>query len=117
MIAEVIYSMGRCHLKVAGFVLATEGDKCRDGSLPEEVLPPIPGEELATATIGGKRAIDMPIGVVRFFRGDCWNQNMIKYVADKINEHPASPSGTEQSDTSPERLQEGTGGPPKTTPA
>ena len=28
-IAEVILSMGRHHLKIAGFVLATEGDKCR----------------------------------------------------------------------------------------
>lgn len=86
MIAEVVYSMGRCHLMVAGFVLATEGDKCRDGSLPEEVLPPIPQEELEHATIGDKRAKDLPIKMVRWFRGDCWNEEMIRYVAEKINQ-------------------------------
>jgi hypothetical protein len=89
-IAEVIYSMGRCHLKVAGFVLATEGDKCRDGNLPEDVFEPIPSEELEHAMIGGHRAKDLPIEMVRFFRGDVWNQNMIKYVANEINRIAAS---------------------------
>lgn len=84
-LAEVIYSMGRCHLQVAGIVIATQGDKCRDGSLPESVLPPIPEAELETATIGDKRAKDLPIELVRFFRGDNWTPQMIQYVADQIN--------------------------------
>ena len=85
MVAEVVCCMGRLHLRVAGFYLATEGDKCRDGNLPEEVLPPIPAEELEHATIGDKRAKDLPIGVVRFFRGDLWTGEMLEYVAEKIN--------------------------------
>jgi len=88
-IAEVICSMGRIHLKVAGIVLATQGDKCRDGSLPESVLPPIPAEELANATIGDKKASELPIKLVRFFRGDYWTPDMIEWVAAKINRYPA----------------------------
>jgi hypothetical protein len=84
--AEVVLSMGRHHLKVGGFILGTEGDKCRDGSLPESVLPPIPPEELEEASIGGKPAKDMPIEIVRFFRGDYWTPAMMEYVAGRINE-------------------------------
>jgi hypothetical protein len=84
-LAEVFLSMGRHHLRVAGFVLGTEGDKCRDGSIPEEVLPPIPPEELEHATIGGKPAKDMPVDVVRFFRGNLWTPEMLRYVAERIN--------------------------------
>jgi hypothetical protein len=79
-IAEVVLCMGRFHLRVAGFYLAMEGDLCRDGNIPEGVLPPIPEEELATATIGGQ-----PTDVVRFFRGDRWNEAMLQHVADEIN--------------------------------
>jgi hypothetical protein len=84
-LAEVRLSCGRQHLFVAGIVLATEGDRCRDGSLPEEVLPPIPPEELGHATIGDKPARDLPVEVVRWFRGDCWTPQMLEYVASKIN--------------------------------
>ena len=89
-IAEVRCTCGRNVLFIAGFALAMEGDKCRDGSLPESVLPPIPEHELATATIGGEPAIDMPRDVVRFFRGDCWTTEMLGYVADRVNEYAAS---------------------------
>lgn len=91
MIAKVFLSMGRWHLKVAGFVLATEGDKCRDANLPEEVFDPIPEEELARASIGGKPAKELPIEMVRWFRGDNWNEKMMRYVADKINESSPQP--------------------------
>jgi len=85
-IAEVGLSCGRYYLSVAGIVLAMEGDKCRDASLPESVLSPIPQDELEYATIGGKPVKDLPIETVRFFRGDCWNKKMLDYVAKKINE-------------------------------
>lgn len=84
-IAEVRCTCGRMVLFVAGIALAMEGDKCRDGSLPESVLEPIPEEELARATIGGKPVKDMPIEVVRFFRGDYWTGPMLEYVAGRIN--------------------------------
>jgi hypothetical protein len=84
-LAEVILTCGRLCLRVAGIVVAMEGDKCRDGNLPESVLPPIPEEELAHARIGDKLAKDLPIEVVRFFRGDNWTGPMLEYVADKIN--------------------------------
>jgi len=93
-IAEVVLSMGRHHLRVAGFYLATEGDKCRDGSLPEDVLPPIPADELEHATIGGQPVKDMPRDVVRFFRGDCWTPAMMEWVAARINETAAKVEGT-----------------------
>lgn len=85
-LAEVILSMGRCHLKVAGIVLATEGDRCRADSIPEDVLPPIPADELAGASVGGKPADTLPVDVVRFFRGDNWTPPMMGWVADRINE-------------------------------
>ncbi len=85
-LAEVNLSCGRYNLTVAGIVLAMEGDKCRDGDMPNEVYDPIPEEELATATIGGKPVNDMPEELVRFFRGSHWNLLMLRYAADKINE-------------------------------
>ncbi len=84
-IAKVLFSCGRHYLSVAGVALAMEGDKCRDGDLPEEVYEPIPEEELNRATIGGKPIRDMPMDVVRFFRGDCWTKKMLEYVAVRIN--------------------------------
>lgn len=87
VLAEVCLSTGRQYLSVAGFVLAMEGDPCRDSNnIPEEALPPIPEAELARATIGGKSAKDLPIELVRFFRGDNWTPEMLEYVAAKINE-------------------------------
>jgi len=90
MIAEVLFSCGRHYLSVAGIAVAMEGDKCRDGNFPEDVYDPIPEEELRTATIGGKPVKDMPMKVVRFFRGDRWNVPMLNYAADKINETATS---------------------------
>ncbi len=87
-LAETAYSCGRCCLKVAGIVLAMQGDPCRDGSLPESVLPPIHANELDQATIGGQSVKDMPIEIVRFFRGDRWTPAMLEYVATKINSTP-----------------------------
>lgn len=84
-LAEVVLSMGRCHLRVGGVYLATEGDKCRDGNIPEHVLPPVPPEELASASIGGEPAASLPTSVVRFFRGDNWTTEMMEWAADKIN--------------------------------
>ncbi len=86
MTAEVVLLMGRHRLMVAGFYLASEGEPCRDGNLPESVMPPIPDEELAAAMVGDKRAADLPVRVVRFFRGDNWTPEMMRYVADKIND-------------------------------
>jgi hypothetical protein len=85
-LAEVLLSCGRQYLSVAGFAVAMEGDKCRDSHMPESVLPPIPPEELEHARIGDKMAKDLPIDLVRFFRGDNWTPAMLEYVADKINE-------------------------------
>jgi hypothetical protein len=84
-LAEVGFSCGRHYLSVAGIAVAMEGDKCRDGGMPEEVYDPIPPEELENATIGGKPVKDMPIKMVRFFRGDVWTKKMFDYVAGRIN--------------------------------
>ena len=84
-LAVVLFGCGRLYLSVAGIAVAMEGDKCRDSHMPESVLPPIPEEELAQASIGGKPAKDMPLDVVRFFRGDNWNKAMLEWAADRIN--------------------------------
>lgn len=84
-IAEVRFACGRHYLSVAGIAVAMEGDKCRDSEFPEEVMPPIPEEELEHAMIGDKRAKDLPIEMVRWFRGDCWTEKMLEYAAQKIN--------------------------------
>jgi hypothetical protein len=62
-----------------------KGDPCREDSLPDTVLPPIPADELARATIGGTPASELPLDVVRIFRGDNWTSEMLHYVADEIN--------------------------------
>lgn len=85
-LAEVRFSCGRHYLSVAGFAVAMEGDRCRDRKIPEEYWEPIPPEELAHASIGGKPASEIPIEVVRFFRGDNWNERMLRYVAERIND-------------------------------
>jgi hypothetical protein len=85
LIAEVDSSCGRYYLSVAGVVVAMEGDPCRDGNIPEAVLPPIPEEELASATIGGRPVRELPRDVVRFFRGDNWTKEMLVWAADRIN--------------------------------
>lgn len=82
--AEVNLSCGRYYLSVAGIVVVMEGDKCR-AELPEKVSPPIPEDELENASIGGKPAKDLPIDVVRFFRGDNWTEKMLRYAARTIN--------------------------------
>ncbi len=84
-LAVVNFSCGRYYLKVAGVVVAMEGDRCRDSNMPESVLEPIPAEELEQATIGGQPAKNMPLDVVRFFRGDNWNKAMLQWTADQIN--------------------------------
>lgn len=83
-LAEVRFTCGRYYLSIAGIAMAMEGDPCR-AMLPESVCDPIPAQELDTATIGDKRAKDLPIDVVRFFRGDNWTQTMMEYVAEVIN--------------------------------
>ncbi len=85
LLADVRLSCGRHYLQVAGFVLAMEGDPCREAQLPEEVYPEIPEEELAHATIGDKPANELPRDIVRFFRGVRWTPEMLRYVADVIN--------------------------------
>ena len=85
-IARVACVCGRSVLYVAGFAVAMEGDKCRDSNIPYELTDPIPEEELATATIGGQPAKNLPIDVVRIFRGERWTPAMLEYVANKINE-------------------------------
>lgn len=85
-LANVRLSCGRIYLEVAGIVVAVQGDKCRSSSeFPEEILPQIPDEELKNATIGGKSAKDVPLDVIRFFRGECWTEKMLEYAADRIN--------------------------------
>ena len=54
------------------------------------MLPPIPEEELAVVTIGDKPAKDLPISIVRWFRGDCWTKTMLEYVANEINKRVAA---------------------------
>lgn len=85
-LAEVILACGRTCLKVAGIVLAVEGDPCRSTSIPEPVLPPIPREELENATIGGQPIKGMSRQLIGFFRGDNWTPAMLEWVAARINE-------------------------------
>ena len=83
-LAEVGFSTGRHYLKVGGIIIAMEGDTCR-GTLPEEACEPIPEDELEFAMIGDKRAKDLPLDVVRFFRGNRWNKKSLTWVAERIN--------------------------------
>lgn len=84
-LAETRVCCWRHFLFVAGVAVAMEGDPCRDGDLPEEVLLPIPADEMERATIDGKPIKDMPTDVVRVCRGDNWTPKMLDYVAAKIN--------------------------------
>lgn len=85
-IAEVRCTCGRYVLFVAGIAVAMQGDKCRDGELPEEVLDPIPQHVYDHGSIGGEPITkDMNAKLVRFFVGNYWNETMLRYAADKIN--------------------------------
>ena len=85
-LASVKLSCGRVYLEIAGIIVAVQGDKCRSSSqFPDEVLPIIPTEELENATVGDKSAKDIPLDVVRFFRGECWTDKMLEYAAKRIN--------------------------------
>ena len=84
-IAEARFGCGRSYLSVADVVLAMEGDKCRDGDMPNEVYDPIPAHEYETATIGGESINGMDECLIRVFRGSTWTPKMLKFVADKIN--------------------------------
>jgi len=94
-IAKVQLSCGRYFLSVCGFVLAMEGAPCRESQIPEKFMPKIPPEEMAWASVGGKPASELPIEVVRFFRGDNWTREMLNYVADEINKRIATPGATD----------------------
>lgn len=109
-LAEVNTFAGRYYLSVAGVVVAMQGDPCRDGELPEEVLDPIPQEELERATIGDKHASELPIKVVRFFRGDRWTLKMLEYVAGTINESQPAPTPSEAALNAAREIVEAAGG-------
>ena len=83
-IANVYYSCGRAYLDVAGVAVAMEGDKCRQ-LLPDEVAQPIPQIEMEHATIGGTPIKDMPLDIVRVFRGESWRKKSLEWAAIKIN--------------------------------
>lgn len=87
MLAEVNLCCGRLVLFVGGIAIAMEGDKCRQ-LLPVSVYGPIPDSELETATIGGESIKDMPLDVVQFFRGGCWDKKSLEWAASKINAYP-----------------------------
>jgi hypothetical protein len=95
-IAEVGFSCGRHYLSVAAIILAMEGDKCRDGNLPEDVYEPISTEELAAASIGGRPVRDMEPRVVRFFRGEYWTPKMLRWAAERINQAAADDQSAEE---------------------
>lgn len=84
-IAEVKSYCGRSVLCVAGIAVVMEGDACRH-DLPEHVAEPIPAAELEHAMIGDKRAKDLPLKVVRFFRGDKWGRKSLEWAATVIHE-------------------------------
>jgi len=84
-IAEVFLACGRYVLFVADIAVAMEGDKCRH-QLPEEVASPIPQSELERSYVGETKCSEMPIDVVRFFRGDMWTKASLDWAAKTINE-------------------------------
>jgi hypothetical protein len=86
MLAEVKFSCGRHYLSVGGIAVAMEGDKCRDGDMPEHVYEPIPEYEMEHGTIGGEPVKGMEPAMIRFFRGSNWTQQMLEYAAQTINE-------------------------------
>lgn len=81
---DVVSTCGRYILMVNGLALAMEGDPCRC-FLPEEILDPIPEDEMKSTSIGGVAISEMPIDVVRMFRPSRWTKKMLDYVAEKIN--------------------------------
>lgn len=85
MIAEMYSSCGRYVLAVAGIVVAMEGDPCRH-NLPEGIAAPIPKEELEVASIEGTPAKEIPLEIVRFFRGESWSKESLEWAADQINQ-------------------------------
>jgi hypothetical protein len=89
MLAEVRCCCGRTCLFVAGIVLAMEGDRCRSNDIPEEVLEPVPEEELRSSMAGLSPAMDIPVNFVRFFLGDNWTPRMLQWSANRINESAA----------------------------
>ncbi|AMV31305.1 hypothetical protein VN12_04255 [Pirellula sp. SH-Sr6A] len=84
MFAEVKFSTGRHYLSVAGIAVAMEGDACRH-HLPDEAAEPIPQQELENAMIGDKKASELPLDVVRWFRGERWSEKSLQWAADQIN--------------------------------
>lgn len=83
-LAEVRLTCGRYVLFVAGLAVAMEGDQCRQ-DLPDDVAEPIPQDELERATIGGQPCNDMPLSVVRTFRGELWRLQSLEWAATQIN--------------------------------
>jgi len=83
-LASVKSSCGRQYLEIAGIAIAMEGDPFR-GTLPEDCLEPIPDYELETAMIGDKPAKELPVELVRFFRGEKWTTKMLERAAYIIN--------------------------------
>lgn len=84
-LASVESSYGGYYLDIAGIVVAMEGDDCRH-MLPEEAAKEIPKEELERAMIGDKKASELPLDIVRFFRGQKWDFKSLSWAAKKINE-------------------------------
>lgn len=91
-IARVGVSCGLHYLSVAGVVVAMEGDKCRDGDLPDHIYPPIPECEMENGSIGGKPIKNLDLKLIRFFRGDNWTHKMLTYAADRINNFKPTPA-------------------------
>ncbi len=91
-LADVRLCCGRHCLFVAEIAVAMEGDRCRTSSIPEQFLPPIPEEEMKSASIGGVPIKEMAVEIVRFFRGDNWTPAMLQWVADKINAVALTPA-------------------------
>lgn len=76
-IAKVGLSCGRLYLEVSGIIVAMEGDKCRDSSIPDEYRTPMP-ESITKDNV-------LSLGMIRFLYGSEWNEKMLEYVADRIN--------------------------------
>lgn len=84
-LAEVRLTCGRLVLFVADIAVAVQGDRCRH-ELPNEVAERIPSNELERASIGGKSCKDLPLPLVRFFRGQNWDKKSLEWAAEQINE-------------------------------
>lgn len=84
-LAVVGFTCGRHYLDVAGIAVAMEGDMCRQ-LLPSDVAEPIPEDELKLATIGGKPCSELPLDLVRTFRGERWTPKSLQWAAGTINQ-------------------------------